>query len=405
MKKRFVKLIAMLLSAILLASCGISSSASIPADTSVEKMLGFDRNSTSYKSELAEESLLSYSSVVDADGETILETPIVAKVKLPADWLSIDDNIFQTFNEENNSTILCMKAPLLYKADADFALDENTHAALNTRGIRADLSGWKNCAYKTASGYESIIYYCYDENNSIFSVYTYIKLNNEYVLGLNISDSLENRGQTIDILDSVTLGEYDPFVSYTTTSLESYMSYLVNYFHEPYKKGDDISDVNVMYLCLFYAYCNRDSFFDVKEDIERSTVNIPEERFDEISTSLLGDHVLLLNNIGDITEFEETYLRNGPAGHLYGGVDGFGIAVAYATDHWGGDQYYIDHNTPLEITENGTTVTVKASVYYSPDLGLQENYRDLEYTFEKIAVKDKLNEGHIYYQLIEIKEA
>ncbi len=400
MKKRFVKIIAMLLAASFLASCSMVFSAKLPVNTSLSKMLGFDRADTPYSSDLTEVKQLYYSTYIENGSETILASPITIDIKLPENWVDLGNNIFQTWNEKNKCTVLCMKAPNIYKIPPTFVLDGTTHATLNTTGIRADLSGWKTCSYKTGSGYESIIYYDYDENVGKFSTYSYIKINDDYVLGINMQDNTEFRGQMIDILDSITTGEYNPVENYYETDLRGYMNYLVNYFHEPYKTGDDVSDINVMYLCFLYAYANRASYYNIGYDLENQTISIPQSRMEEICTSLLGDQV-------NITDFEQKYLyENGNGSGKYGGVDGVGYIVQYATDYWMGDHWYLDHekyDDPLEITENGDNTTVKAHIYYGM-IGEYTTPRTLEYVFEKVAVEDQLNSGHIYYKLIEIKE-
>ena len=151
MKKRLVKAIALVMSVILLASCNSALSASVNSEGNAEKMLGFNRNSTSYSSNLDENEILTYYSCIVSDGETMLETPVVVNIKIPSEWEKAENNVFQSFNVEKDNTILCMKAPYIYRIPTDFVLNENVHASLNVKGVRADLEGWKSCVYKTES--------------------------------------------------------------------------------------------------------------------------------------------------------------------------------------------------------------------------------------------------------------
>ena len=38
--------------------------------------------------------------------------------------------------------------------------------------------------------------------------------------------------------------------------IESYLQYFVSYFHEPYQRGDDVSENNILYLSLLFCFCN-----------------------------------------------------------------------------------------------------------------------------------------------------
>lgn len=400
MKKRFVKITAMLLAAIVLSSCTLASSAGIKADSSVEKMLGFSREEDKYTSALTETSQLCYSTYIENGKETAIAKPIAVDIKIPAEWTQSSTNIYQTLNSSAKNTILCMKAPDIYKKPENFKLDETVHAALASKGVTASLAGWRICSYKTAAGYNSIIYYDYDKEADTFSIYAYIELDDDYVAAVNIHDSYELRGQMLDIIDSLSLGTYDDFSDYGTAELGGYMNYLVNYFHEPYKIGDDVSDINVMYLCFLYAYSNRASYYDIGYDLERQAITIPLSRMDEICTALIGDDV-------DITSFEEKHMHTAETGNgEYGGVDGIGYIFNTATDYWWGDPWHIDYekfDEPIEITENENIITVKAHIYRGL-LGEYEDPRTLEYTFEETAVKDEMGNGFIYHRLLEIKE-
>ncbi len=403
--KKYFKIIAMLLAATLLASCTASASSGVPVDASVEDMLGFEREEQEKTCELTVDSRLMYSSYTENGDEIALTAPLVIDLRIPEGWTALGENVYQRITDENNCAALCMKAPSIYKKFEDFKLDETVHAALNPKGIRADLSGWDVCAYKTAGGYDSIIYYNHDEDSQTFNMYAYLELDESYVVGVNMYDRAELGAQMLDILDTFSFDEYDPIESYSGReqefALRSYMNSLVTYFHEPYMIGDDISDINVIYLCFSYANANKALYYDIGYDLERQTITVPQKRMEEICEGLLGEEV-------NIVSYEEKYLfeNKNTADGKYGGVDGVGYIINYATDYWQGDLWHLDHekyDDPLEITEDGDNIKVKAHIYYGM-MGEYESPRTLEYTFERVISEDAMHNHHLYFRLVEITE-
>ena len=74
----------------------------------------------------------------------------------------------------------------------------------------------------------------------------------------------------------------------------------------------------------------------------------------------------------------------------YTHLDVYKRQACYARGYWDGDLYYVNEKVPLEMTESDTELTVKASIYYAPTLGVMENFRQMEYKFKKMIFEDFL---------------
>lgn len=170
--------------------------------------------------------------------------------------------------------------------------------------------------------------------------------------------------------------------------IESYMQYFVNYFHEPYSLGDDLSGTNLLSLSFLVSFNYRDNLDFVKTFEEDQVIVIKNSGLKENAALLFGDDV-------DISSFLD-YLAD--SNDIYNS-DEDNYIVFYAKGYWGGDNYYLDEDTPLEIMETDTIATVVAKVYYQPTLGVVENMRTMEYTFEKVTLN-----GMLFYRIYEVKE-
>ena len=161
--------------------------------------------------------------------------------------------------------------------------------------------------------------------------------------------------------------------------ISTYMAYFVNFFHEPYKAGDDLSNIDLLHLSLRFCFEQEDRFDFVEIDKDEQIETITGEGMINIAKSLFGEDV-------DIREYHK---------FLYNSTDTYAeeldhYIAGYARGYWGGDLYYVNEEVPLEITESETELTVKASIYYAPTLGVMENFRQMEYKFKKVIFEDFL---------------
>ncbi len=177
------------------------------------------------------------------------------------------------------------------------------------------------------------------------------------------------------------------------TDIESYMHYLVSYFHEPYQQGDDISKNNLLYLSFLFCFANKDSLDFVKTNEEKRSMRIPGEELERIAGNLIshsGDlsvYRLSMENSSDFySEETDTYI------------------VSYARGYWNGDPYYLsfDESGKIkkpQITETATEISVIVEICYAPNLGIYRNARKAEYKFDKVIDGDSL-----FYRLSSVKE-
>lgn len=168
--------------------------------------------------------------------------------------------------------------------------------------------------------------------------------------------------------------------------IKAYMPYFVNYFHQPYKMGDDISNIDLLHLSLRFCFEQKDRFDFVAIDKDEQIETISGEGMKSIARCLFGEDV-------DITKYHK-FLNNST--DIYAAELDRYIA-GYAKGYWGGDLYYVNEEVPLEITESDTALTVKASIYYAPTLGVMENFRKMEYTYKKV-----IYEGYWFWQISEV---
>ena len=175
------------------------------------------------------------------------------------------------------------------------------------------------------------------------------------------------------------------------TDVQSFMTYLVNYFHDPYLQGDRIFDEDILTLVFEYCYFHRTDLDFVTLVDELNNMEISGEDVRQTAKLLFGDSSNADDSNScfiDNCEYAEKY---DPENDIY--------HVPTAKGYWGGDPYYLEYGKELQISETDNQVTVIASVYYSPALGIEEDHRDLKYTFEKIVY-----DGFEYLQIKEVRE-
>jgi len=167
--------------------------------------------------------------------------------------------------------------------------------------------------------------------------------------------------------------------SFEEIDLSEYMRYFVNYFHEPYNSGDDVSDVALLSLCFRISLSNSEILDFVNKSTDISELIIRGEGLREMARVMIDDSVDLNLYHRDMDYTADVYLEDND---LY--------VVEYARGYWNEDPYYLVDSEPLIITETEDITTVVATVQHIPQLGTIESVRKLKYTFEKILHKDVL---------------
>ncbi len=207
-----------------------------------------------------------------------------------------------------------------------------------------------------------------------------------------------NDGQSKENTDAVSTAENPPEETESErtkeeakafTNVRFMMTYFVNYFHEPYMQGDKIYDEDILTFVFHYCYSHQ-------ADLDYVT------QVDEWSMEITGEGVrcaskMLFGESFDANEFHEFMESEGYAERYDTETDTYYVPTAKG--YWGGDAYHLEFGKELEITETETEIVVLASVYYTPEMGVEENFRDFEYTFEKVVY-----EGFEYLQIKEVRE-
>ena len=170
-------------------------------------------------------------------------------------------------------------------------------------------------------------------------------------------------------------------------SISDYMAYLVQYFHEPYSAGDEIPNVNLLYLMFLHSFYNRDSLDFV--EVDDVFLNVKNSGLQDLTKKMFGDHI-------DLTAFHDK--MNGATTY---NQDTDKYKLSYATDYWGGDFFYINSEKELDIKEEGNLITVICETYESPMLFSDEksNFRTMKYVFSKTSYNNV-----IFYRLESISQ-
>ena len=158
--------------------------------------------------------------------------------------------------------------------------------------------------------------------------------------------------------------------------LSEYMNYLVQYFHEPYNAGEDVSDKNLLYLMFLHSFYNKEYLDFVETDDVFLTVK--NSGLQSLAKVMFGSHVDL-NMYHDKLNEATTYSQD---------TDTY--KLSYATDYWGGDFFYINPEKELIIKEEGNLITVICETYESSMLFSEEknNVRTMKYVFSKTPYND-----------------
>lgn len=201
----------------------------------------------------------------------------------------------------------------------------------------------------------------------------------------DITDTTENNVTTKDPIDT---DKKDDTPNLTEgQSISDYMNYLVQYFHEPYNAGDDISDTNLLYLMFLHSFYNRDSLDFV--EVDDVFLNINDKGLQILTRNMFGEHVDLTafhDKMNEATTFNQ---------------DTNTYKLSYATDYWGGDFFYINSEKELVIKEENNLITVICETYEAPMLFSDEksNFRTMKYVFSKTSYNNV-----IFYRLESISQ-
>ena len=102
--------------------------------------------------------------------------------------------------------------------------------------------------------------------------------------------SSESDSNTIDSRTQTAPGQTAESSATTDTAhtdITSYLQYFVSYFHEPYQRGDAVTQNNLLYLSFLFCFSNRDLLDFVEIDEEKSLMSIPEKELERISSDLI----------------------------------------------------------------------------------------------------------------------
>jgi hypothetical protein len=187
-----------------------------------------------------------------------------------------------------------------------------------------------------------------------------------------------------------------PITTVDFMKIHNYMNILVDYFHSPYKIGDSISDINIMYLCASLC-CNGylsgyKNIVNLNVDESETIFSIPENELDRLAKLLFGNiSILDYNHFLPVNGYYDKYIEESS---LY--------TFTAARDYWNGDNYYIDIDNSV-VSEDDDELIVKADVYPYDSIASQgdnNNGTKLSYTFEKI-----IDREIAYYRLLKINES
>lgn len=190
-------------------------------------------------------------------------------------------------------------------------------------------------------------------------------------------------------------GPQMPQKSYTDKmDIESYLNYFVGYFHESYRRGDDISKSNLLYLSFLFCFSSKDKLDLVKVSEENSAIIIPKKELMRIAGNLVPYS-------GDFSEYHEI-MENSSSDFYSSETDSY--IVHYARGYWKEDNYCINSGEDgkiikPKISETDTELTAVVETAHAL-LGEQSmEVRTMEYKFDKV-----VDGGFLFYRLSSIRE-
>ena len=327
-----------------------------------------------------------------SDG-TAAQKDITLSIEIPEKWVAETErencDVYVEWDADVSQYMRRLTFYELFKVSSDFVMDGDVHKKNSAVYSSESFEDWTVETGKTGGGYDFVVY-----KNPLadgFRYSYYIRISDEYIFRLEYVGEQDGIGDARNSLDSIKVSIKDKENTSgikTEMDIQAYMQYFVGYFHEPYKTGDDISDISVLNLCFLYALYDAESLDFVKVDKDTQVMTIEGEGLRKIAKNLISDGVDLSKHHSDMENSSDKYDADKD---LY--------TVYYARDYWGEDKYCLDTEKELVITETDDAVTVTAEVQYVPNLGSVENVRTLQYTFDKV-----VSDGVLFYRINSIKE-
>ncbi len=178
-----------------------------------------------------------------------------------------------------------------------------------------------------------------------------------------------------------TDGETEP-KSYFESDIKSYMSYFVDFFHENYKKGDDLSDINMLYFALLFINNNN---IDIPWDMATKVTEINGDVIRDVIRVTTGrDDIDLSAYHGSLADADIFYNEQNDLYYVKR------ISEILASDKY---KYGILPTCKIEESKEETIIT--ADVYQYKGIGTVTGVRKIKFVFKNIAPRE--------YEIQEIK--
>lgn len=178
-----------------------------------------------------------------------------------------------------------------------------------------------------------------------------------------------------------TDGETEP-KSYFESDIKSYMSYFVDFFHENYKKGDDLSDINILYFALLFINNNN---IDVPWDMATKVT--------EINGDVIRDVIQVTTGRDDI-DLSAYHGSLADAGIFYNEQNDL-YYVKRISEILASDKYKYGILPTCKIEESKEETIITADVYQYKGIGTVTGVRKIKFVFKNIAPRE--------YEIQEIK--
>lgn len=319
--------------------------------------------------------------------KTVARKDITLSIEIPDKWVAEEEKAncatYVEWDADVSQYMRRLTLHELFRVSSDFVMDGEVHKKNTAIYSSETFEEWDVETGKTGGGYEYVVYK--SPSADVFRYSYYIRISDEYIFRLEYVGKKDGINDAQKSLDSIKVSIKDKENTSgikAEMDIQSYMQYFVGYFHEPFKAGDDTSDISILSLCFLVSLYNQEKFDFVKVDKDTQTMTIEGEGLRKIAKNLISDDV-------DLSKY--SFDRYDADKDLY--------TVAYAKDYWGEDKYTLDTEKELVITETDDTLTVTADVQYVPNLGSVESVRTLQYTFDKV-----VSDGVEFYRINSIKE-
>lgn len=160
----------------------------------------------------------------------------------------------------------------------------------------------------------------------------------------------------------------------------NYLAYFVNFFHDTYKKGDDISDINLLWLAIRLIECNNSDYDIVYFD--QGVRSIKGEDIRKTVKMIVGYDV-------DITQYHDS-LKDISAFYCSTNDTYFGFDFSSYFDdekyNYGILRSIYDENyqTTFDIKETDKQTIITADIYHYTGLGKVDNVREMQFIFNNV---------------------